>query len=155
MCNAGVVNGIFKSLAPDGIAPFTVTSHMPPDNLNAWPATFAPSGQQIQNPHITMAKVILPSGGMAWIPFQQSAAFTNTPQVRSQLSDGFRIDGIQGFVTESGRGGHYGFWSAVHRGVFHMRWKLRIGRLEPNFSGHLRRGRLSVRSTWGFAVFMR
>jgi hypothetical protein len=80
VCNAGVVNGVFKSLVTDGTAPLTVASHTPPDNLNAWPATFTPSGQQIQNPHITTAKIILPTQGTAWVPFAQSAAFTQTPQ---------------------------------------------------------------------------
>jgi len=79
ICNAGIVNGVFKSTVPDGTAPLQVSSHTPPGNLNAWPATFAPSGAQIQNPHITTAKVILPASGHALVPFQQSAQFTQTP----------------------------------------------------------------------------
>jgi len=89
VCNAGVVNGVFKSLVSDGTAPLTVASHTPPDNLNAWPATFAPSGQQIQNPHITTAKVILPTEGAAWVPFAQSATFTTTPQCTASYQTGF------------------------------------------------------------------
>lgn len=79
VCNAGVVNGVFKSRVPDGTAPLTVSSHTPPDNLNAWPATFSPSGAQILNPHITTGKVILPANGQATVPFQNSAQFAQTP----------------------------------------------------------------------------
>ena len=78
-CNAGVINGVFLSTVPDGNAPFTVASHTPPDNLNAWPATFDPSGAQIPNPHITKGKVILPASGQASITFQKAAQFTQTP----------------------------------------------------------------------------
>lgn len=79
VCNAGVVNGVFKSIVPDGIAPLTVTSHTPPDNLNAWPATFSSTGAQIENPHITTGKVILPANGQASVAFQQQSQFTQTP----------------------------------------------------------------------------
>jgi hypothetical protein len=79
VCNAGVVNGVFKSTVPDGTAPLTVSSHTPPDNLNAWPATFAASGAQILNPHITTGKVILPASGQATVLFQNGAQFTQTP----------------------------------------------------------------------------
>jgi len=79
VCNAGVVDGVFKSTVPDGTAPLSVASHTPPDNLNAWPATFAASGYQIQNPHITTGKYILPGSGQATIPFLQSARFSQTP----------------------------------------------------------------------------
>ncbi len=78
-CNASVVNGVFKSNVPDGTPPLIVASHTPPVNLNAWPATFAPSGTQIQNPHITTGKVILPVSGQATVSFQNGAAFTQTP----------------------------------------------------------------------------
>ncbi|MGC2162490.1 MAG: hypothetical protein WA634_11305 [Silvibacterium sp.] len=90
VCNAGVVNGVFKSLVPDGTAPFTVASHTPPDNLNAWPATFDPSGQQIENPHITTAKVILPSQGEVTVPFKGTAAFTRTPQCTANYQTSLR-----------------------------------------------------------------
>jgi len=79
ICNAGVVNGVFKSTVPDGIAPLSVTSHTPPVNLNAWPATFAPNGAQIQNPHITTGKIIMPASGLATVAFQASAQFSQTP----------------------------------------------------------------------------
>ena len=79
VCNAGVVNGVFKSTVPDGTPPLMVSSHTPPVNLNAWPATFSASGAQIQNPHITTGKVILPANGQATVPFQQNAQFTQTP----------------------------------------------------------------------------
>jgi len=78
-CNAGVVNGVFKSSVPDGTAPLSVSSHTPPNNLNAWPATFGPDGIQIQNPHITTGKIVLPVGGHTIIAFGGSARFTQTP----------------------------------------------------------------------------
>ncbi len=79
VCNAGIVNGVFRSAVPDGTAPLSVTSHTPPDNLNAWPATFSASGGQIQNPHITSGKYILPFGGQGVVTFQGAAQFTQTP----------------------------------------------------------------------------
>lgn len=79
VCNAGVANGVFKSTVPDGTAPLSVTSHTPPDNLNAWPATFAAAGYQILNPHVTTGKYILPASGQAVVPFLQSARFSQTP----------------------------------------------------------------------------
>ena len=79
ICNAGVVNGVFKSTVPDGTAPFMVASHTPPGNLNAWPATFSPSGAQIQNPHITTGKVTLPVSGQAIVLFQNGSQFSETP----------------------------------------------------------------------------
>jgi len=96
VCNAGIVNGVFKSTVPDGVAPMTVSSHTPPDNLNAWPATFAPSGAQIQNPHITSGKVILPGSGQATVQFLHAAQFSQSPactvsyQTGSQLAVGAR-----------------------------------------------------------------
>jgi len=80
VCNAGVVNGVFKSMVPDGTPPLIVASHTPPENLNAWPATFTPSGDQIKNPHITTAKIILPSSGSALVQFENAGAFTRPPQ---------------------------------------------------------------------------
>lgn len=80
VCKAAVVNGVFKSMAPDGTPPFVVSSHTPPTNLNAWPATFTPSGIQIKNPHITTAKIILPNAGATWVPFSGAGAFTAPPQ---------------------------------------------------------------------------
>lgn len=80
VCKAAVVNGVFKSMAPDGTPPFIVSSHTPPTNLNAWPATFTPSGIQIKNPHITTAKIILPNAGATWVPFSDAGAFTAPPQ---------------------------------------------------------------------------
>lgn len=79
VCNAGVTNGVFKSTVPDGIPPLSVASHTPPVNLNAWPATFDASGAQIQNPHITTGKVILPAHGRATVNFNNAASFTQTP----------------------------------------------------------------------------
>lgn len=79
VCSAGVANGVFKSLAPDGTPPLSVASHTPPVNLNAWPATFGPSGAQIQNPHITTGKVIIPPTGVATVSFQASAQFSQAP----------------------------------------------------------------------------
>ena len=78
-CNAGVVNGVFKSTVPDGIAPLSVVSHTPPANLNAWPATFSPAGTQIRNAHITTGKVIMPVTGQATVVFTSSAQFSQTP----------------------------------------------------------------------------
>ena len=74
-----------------GTAPLSVTCHTPPDNLNVWPATFSPSGQQIQNPHIITAKVILPGDGVASISFKQPAAFTSTPQCTASYQTGFAL----------------------------------------------------------------
>ncbi|MDR3739240.1 MAG: hypothetical protein P4L40_09490 [Terracidiphilus sp.] len=79
VCNAGIVNGVFTNTVPDGTAPLSVSSHTPPNNLNAWPATFAPNGSQIQNPHITTGKVILPSSGQDTVLFNKSAQFSQTP----------------------------------------------------------------------------
>lgn len=79
VCNAGIVNGVFKSMVPDGTAPLKVASHTPPDNLNAWPATFSPSGEQRINPHITTGKVILPATGKTYVPFQNASRFSQTP----------------------------------------------------------------------------
>jgi hypothetical protein len=78
-CSASVVNGVFRNTVPDGTSPLVVASHTPPVNLNAWPATFSPSGAQIQNPHITTGKVILPASGQATVSFSQSALFSQTP----------------------------------------------------------------------------
>jgi hypothetical protein len=79
VCNAGVANGVFKSTVGDGTAPLTVASHTPPDNLNAWPATFNATGTQIQNSHITTGRVILPASGQAFVPFQNAAQFSQAP----------------------------------------------------------------------------
>lgn len=79
VCNAGVVNGVFKSSVPDGTAPMTVSSHTPPDNLNAWPATFNANGTQIRNAHITTGFIILPAGGNTIVTFQLGAQFANPP----------------------------------------------------------------------------
>jgi hypothetical protein len=79
ICNAGVVNGVFTNTVPDGTPPISVVSHTPPTNLNAWPATFAASGAQIPNPHITTGKIILPANGQATVPFAQNAQFSQTP----------------------------------------------------------------------------
>lgn len=79
VCNAGVVNGVFKSTVPDGTAPLTVSSHTPPDNLNAWPATFTPSGAQVLNPHITTGRFGLPPNGYLTVQYQQHAQFTQPP----------------------------------------------------------------------------
>lgn len=78
-CLAGVANGVFTSNVPDGTAPLSVRSHTPPDNLNAWPATFSASGAQIQNAHITSGKMILPGSGTATVNFQGASAFTGAP----------------------------------------------------------------------------
>lgn len=78
-CNASISNGVFKSTTPDGTAPLDVASHTPPNNLNAWPATFNAQGQQVVNPHVTADKVILPASGTALVQFQAQAAFTQTP----------------------------------------------------------------------------
>ena len=78
-CQASIVNGVFTNNVPDGTPPISVQSHTPPVNLNAWPATFSPSGAQIQNPHITAGKVILPVSGQATVIFQGASAFTQTP----------------------------------------------------------------------------
>jgi hypothetical protein len=90
-CNAGVVNGVFKSTVPDGTPPLTVASHTPPVNLNAWPATFAPSGAQIQNPHITTGKAILPANGAIYVPFQNGAQFTQTPSCTTGYQAPFTV----------------------------------------------------------------
>jgi hypothetical protein len=79
LCNAGVHNGVLLSRVPDGVAPLSVTSHTPPDNLNAWPATFSADGSQVQNPHITTGKVILPGSGIGIVTFAQNAQFSQTP----------------------------------------------------------------------------
>ena len=78
-CNAGVVNGVFTSTVPDGTPPLNVASHTPPNNLNAWPATFGPDGSQILNPHITAGQAILPASGTVVVQFQGNAKFTQTP----------------------------------------------------------------------------
>jgi hypothetical protein len=90
-CNAGVVNGVFKSTVPDGTAPLTVTSHTPPDNLNAWPATFAPSGAQIENPHITAGKVVLPESGQTTVAFLSNARFSQPPACTHTSQAPFRV----------------------------------------------------------------
>lgn len=74
-----IVNGVLTSNVPDGTAPFSVESHTPPTNLNAWPATFAPSGEQIQNPHFTTGMVDLPTSGTATVNFQGASAFNQPP----------------------------------------------------------------------------
>lgn len=91
VCNAGVVNGVLKSTVPDGTAPLTVTSHTPPDNLNAWPATFASDGHQIQNPHVTTGKYILPGSGQATVPFLRSSRFSQTPVCTLSYQTGARL----------------------------------------------------------------
>jgi hypothetical protein len=78
-CNAGVVNGVFTNTVPDGTPPLNVASHTPPNNLNAWPATFDPNGNQILSPHVTTGKIVLPASGQATVSFFGSARFTQTP----------------------------------------------------------------------------
>jgi len=102
VCNAGVVNGVFKSTVPDGIAPLTVSSHTPPDNLNAWPATFSPSGDQVRNPHITTAKVILPASGQATVAFQQIARFTQPPSCTVSYQTGTAFPTIRSLSSSPG-----------------------------------------------------
>ena len=79
VCSAAVVNGVFESMAPEGTPPISVVSHTPAANLNAWPATFAPNGTQVQNPHITTGKVVIPETGQITVQFQASAVFSQTP----------------------------------------------------------------------------
>ncbi len=69
----------FSSNVPNGTPPFSVQSYTPPVNLNAWPATFSPTGAQVQNPHITTGKVILPGNGKTTVAFTGPSAFTQTP----------------------------------------------------------------------------
>jgi hypothetical protein len=66
-------------MAPEGTPPISVVSHTPAANLNAWPATFAPNGTQVQNPHITTGKVVIPETGQITVQFQASAVFSQTP----------------------------------------------------------------------------
>jgi hypothetical protein len=79
ICNAGVVNGIFKSMVPEGTPPISVASHTPPVNLNAWPATYSPSGAQIRNPHITTGNLIMPASGQVTVAFELDARFSQMP----------------------------------------------------------------------------
>lgn len=95
VCQAGVANGIFTSTIPDGTAPLSVVSHTPPDNLNAWPATYSPTGGQIQNPHLTTGKAELPPNGEITIPFQSSATFTQTPTCTLGYQTGVPIGGLR------------------------------------------------------------
>jgi hypothetical protein len=90
-CNAGVVNGVFKSTVPDGTPPIVVTSHTPPVNLNASPATYNASGSQVLNPHITTGKVILPSSGRATVPFASDAGFSQTPACTISYQTGAQL----------------------------------------------------------------
>jgi hypothetical protein len=90
-CNASVVNGVFKNTVPDGTPPLSVASHTPPTNLNAWPATFAPSGTQIQNPHITAGLVTMPASGVANVLFEGNASFYLTPVCTLTYKASFRI----------------------------------------------------------------
>jgi hypothetical protein len=79
VCPAAISNGTFISRVPDGTIPISVVSHTPPDNLNAWPATYTASGQQIINPHITADKVILPGSGQIVVRFSGKSGFSQTP----------------------------------------------------------------------------
>jgi len=78
-CQAGVVNGVITSKLPEGTPPLAVQSHTPPTNLNAYPATFSPTGEQILNPHITSGKIILPASGRVTIAFVGASAFSQSP----------------------------------------------------------------------------
>lgn len=91
ICNAAVSNGVFKSLVPDGTAPLSVVSHTPPDNLNAWPATFHANGVQVLNPHVTSDKVILLPSGTATVNFSGPAAFTQTPSCTVAYQTSFSL----------------------------------------------------------------
>jgi hypothetical protein len=95
VCQAGVANGIFTSTVPDGTAPLSVVSHTPPNNLNAWPATYLPTGSQIQNPHLTTGKAELPPNGQITIPFQSSATFTQTPACTLGYQTSVPIGGLR------------------------------------------------------------
>jgi hypothetical protein len=90
-CQASIVNGVFTSSVPDGTPPLSVQSHTPPTNLNAWPATFDPSGTQIQNPHITTGKVILPPSGTATVSFLGASAFSQTPACSVSYQTSFQL----------------------------------------------------------------
>jgi uncharacterized protein YjbI with pentapeptide repeats len=90
-CQASIVNGVFTSNVPEGTPPLAVQSHTPPVNLNAWPATFSPSGAQIQNPHITTGKVILPASGTATVSFQGASVFSQTPACSVSYQTSFQL----------------------------------------------------------------
>ena len=92
-CPASVVNGVFKNTVPEGTPPLSVVSHTPPVNLNARPATFDSSGVQIQNPHITAGKVILPAIGFAIVSFEGNAQFSSTPICNLTYQASFRVVG--------------------------------------------------------------
>jgi hypothetical protein len=60
-------------------------------NKATTPATFDPSGAQIQNSHITAAKVILPATGMTSVPFVGAAAFSQTPSCSVSYQTNFQL----------------------------------------------------------------
>lgn len=93
VCNAAVANGVFKSTVPDGTAPMDVASHTPPNNLNAWPATFNAAGQQVVNSHVTADKVILPESGVITVPFAPQSAFIHTPACSLTYQAPFALPG--------------------------------------------------------------
>ena len=118
-CNAGVVNGVFKSTVPDGTAPFNVASHTPPNNLNAWPATFGPDGTQIQNPHILTGKVILPPSGRQVIVFASSVRFTQTPSCTVSYQTDMFLVGARNLTSNPGMNG-LTIFGQPYIGVYYM-----------------------------------